>query len=1195
MDSTGGNRDLNQPIIQFYNNVFAGGSDDILDLDGTDAWIEGNIFLHNHRNSSPDSSSAVSGGGNGSDTSEITIIGNLFFDCDNAATAKEGNFFAFFNNTIVHTTRTGGEDFASGVVNVRDTTPALTAFARGFYLEGNIIWDAEQLVRNYDAANTTVTFSNNILSLPWAGPGGGNSTNSPLLKYIPQVAETYFATWEQAQILRDWFSLLPGSPGKGTGPNGRDMGGINPIGASISGEPPPTNNLTTATLRVGIARTGNGIPVAGWPNGSGYTHYKWRLDSGAWSAETPINTSINLSGLANGLHQVEVAGKRDSGWYQDAIEFGPDALVSTSRVWRVDTTYVPPLRLTVRINEILAANSLTLTNGGTTPDVIELFNYGTTSIDLSGMGMTDNAALPYKYTFPGGTPLLGPGQYLVLYADSQTAAPGIHLGFSLKASGDDVYLFNKATAGGSLLDSLVFGIQVTDFSIGRGVDGTWLLCKPTLGSSNIPLALADQHGIRINEWLADSQFLADHDFVELFNPGAFPAGLGGCFLSDAAGAPARNPIAALSFVGPNGHAAFIADSDASQGADHLNFKLDANGGLILLSDPALNPIDVITYGPQQTDVAQGRSPSGSTTFIDFALPTPGAPNPSPNNGTVTNVTSTVVNLITLTNGWKYDNSGGTNLGVSWYQTAFDDSGWTNGFPLFGTETPGIYPFPFLTTIPPPSAANGHITTYYRTHFPWNGSLANFTLLSTNYIDDGVVYYLNGVKVGSIRMPATVTYSTLATQQLNEGSADLLTLPTNNLVLGDNVMAAELHQNQGGSSDAVFGMLLNAVKFTTNIITAATAVPVVLNEILANNHSITNSSSETPDWIEIYNTSTSNTVSLADVSLSNDPNNPRKFVFGTGTTIPASGYLVIYFDNNIPASPTNTGFSLKTAGDSVYVFNSITNGGGLIDAVNFGLQAADFSIGRAPNGSGSWTLNVPTPGAPNTTAGLGSVSSLTINEWMADPSSGSDWFELYNSGGQPVALGGLFFTDDLTKKTLSPVPPLSFIGLGEDAFIQFVADNPANPAPDHVRFKISKSGGVIGLYSTPGLLITAVSFGVQQTGISQGSFPDGTTNIVGFTTSVSPGESNFLPPTNAVINEVLTHTDQELEDAVEIYNPGLTTVDIGGWFLSNSKNDFKKYRIATGTTIAGHGFKVFYEYQFNPTNGSSVPFTFNSAR
>src|SRR5438105_4513788 len=138
--------------------------------------------------------------------------------------------------------------------------------------------------------------------------------------------------------------------------------------------------------------------------------------------------SISLSGLANGPHHVDVTGKRDCGFYQDDTQLGSDALVTTSRTWTVNTTYIPPTTPTVRLNEILAQNSTTLTNNGTTPDLIELYNYGTTSIDLSGMGLSDNATVPYKYTFPGGTPLLGPGQFLVLYADSATNA-GIHLGF----------------------------------------------------------------------------------------------------------------------------------------------------------------------------------------------------------------------------------------------------------------------------------------------------------------------------------------------------------------------------------------------------------------------------------------------------------------------------------------------------------------------------------------------------------------------------------------------------------------------------------------------------------------------------------------------------------------------------------------------------------------------------------------------
>jgi hypothetical protein len=269
---------LGQPIVQFYNNVFSGGSDDGLDLDGTDAWIEGNIFLHIHRNGAPDSSSAVSGGNfnfggaDGNRTSELTVIGNLFFDCDNAATAKDGNFFVFLNNTIVHTTKTGGFDFASGALNVRDTTPALTGFAAGYYLEGNIIWDAEQLVRNYDPAQTTVTFNNNILPFPWSGPGASNAVVAPLLKHIPAVAETYFTSWADAQVMRDWFSLLPGSPPLGTGPNGLDKGGVIALGASLSGAPVGTNSQNTATLNIGIVRSGYGIPSSSWSNGSGYTH-----------------------------------------------------------------------------------------------------------------------------------------------------------------------------------------------------------------------------------------------------------------------------------------------------------------------------------------------------------------------------------------------------------------------------------------------------------------------------------------------------------------------------------------------------------------------------------------------------------------------------------------------------------------------------------------------------------------------------------------------------------------------------------------------------------------------------------------------------------------------------------------------------------------------------------------------------------
>jgi hypothetical protein len=61
----------------------------------------------------------------------------------------------------------------------------------------------------------------------------------------------------------------------------------------------------------------------------------------------------------------------------------------------------------------------------------------------------------------------------------------------------------------------------------------------------------------------------------------------------------------------------------------------------------------------------------------------------------------------------------------------------------------------------------------------------------------------------------------------------------------------------------------------------------------------------------------------------------------------------------------------------------------------------------------------------------------------------------------------------------------------------------------------------------------------------------------------------------VINEVLTHTDEPTYgDWIELHNTTGSPINIGGWFLSDNDNNFKKYKIASGTSIPGNGYKVF---------------------
>jgi hypothetical protein len=79
----------------------------------------------------------------------------------------------------------------------------------------------------------------------------------------------------------------------------------------------------------------------------------------------------------------------------------------------------------------------------------------------------------------------------------------------------------------------------------------------------------------------------------------------------------------------------------------------------------------------------------------------------------------------------------------------------------------------------------------------------------------------------------------------------------------------------------------------------------------------------------------------------------------------------------------------------------------------------------------------------------------------------------------------------------------------------------------------------------------------------------------------------------VINEILTHTDAPLCDAIELYNPGTATVNIGGWYLTDSKGNPAKYRIPDGTEIEAGKYKTFDTTAFNADPSAATSFTLNA--
>ncbi|MCK4789401.1 MAG: lamin tail domain-containing protein, partial [Desulfobacteraceae bacterium] len=94
---------------------------------------------------------------------------------------------------------------------------------------------------------------------------------------------------------------------------------------------------------------------------------------------------------------------------------------------------------------------------------------------------------------------------------------------------------------------------------------------------------------------------------------------------------------------------------------------------------------------------------------------------------------------------------------------------------------------------------------------------------------------------------------------------------------------------------------------------------------------------------------------------------------------------------------------------------------------------------------------------------------------------------------------------------------------------------------------------------------------------------------------SPGRddsSNIPNPGAVVINELLAHSHDEASDWIELYNTTGTAIDVGGWFLSDSKDYPAKYEIADGTVLGPNGYLVLYQnLNFDNTNdpGCHQPF------
>ena len=156
--------------------------------------------------------------------------------------------------------------------------------------------------------------------------------------------------------------------------------------------------------------------------------------------------------------------------------------------------------------------------------------------------------------------------------------------------------------------------------------------------------------------------------------------------------------------------------------------------------------------------------------------------------------------------WKYlDN--GSNQGTAWRASGFDDSTWPSGAAQLGYGDGDE-----VTTVGfGPDTNNKFITTYFRRAFSVTSAAAFNALTLRLMRDDGAVVYINGVEVWRTNMPTgTISSSTLASVAIggaDESAFVQTTLSPSLLVNGANVLAVELHQSGGTSTDISFDLQL----------------------------------------------------------------------------------------------------------------------------------------------------------------------------------------------------------------------------------------------------------------------------------------------------------------------------------------------------------------------------------------------------
>lgn len=238
-------------------------------------------------------------------------------------------------------------------------------------------------------------------------------------------------------------------------------------------------------------------------------------------------------------------------------------------------------------------------SGGVPGDWIELYNAGTTPVDLSGFRVIDNDPLHVAATIPDGT-VIAPGGFYVVEAAL--------LGFGLGAD-DSALLY--LPDGFTVVDERSWtGHAPTTYGLCPDGSDSWgTTTTPTKGAANDCGA-----SVRINE--VESNGGTPGDWVELINTGLEPVDISGFVVSDDDDTH-RHVVPDGTVLGAGAY--WVADTESGDDGFGLG---GADSARLFDGDALLDAYSWAAHAP----TTYGRCPDGTGDFAVTTAPTRGAAN-----------------------------------------------------------------------------------------------------------------------------------------------------------------------------------------------------------------------------------------------------------------------------------------------------------------------------------------------------------------------------------------------------------------------------------------------------------------------------------------------------------------------------------------------------------------------------------------